>query len=77
MQSGSIYSRLTGLQRITLILFVIVVFNWLMFAATGYMIAGGDLFTVFLVIFLVLLGVTVSRSLLKRFFRNFRNRLLV
>ena len=74
MQSGSLYSRLTRLQRITLVLFVIVLFNWLMLASTGYTIAGGDLLTLFFIIFLVLLALSLIKPLIERLLRRVRNR---
>jgi hypothetical protein len=73
MGSGSIYSRLTRLQRVTLVLFVIVLFNWLMQASTGYSIAGGDLLTLFFIIFLVLLSLSLLRPFMQTTLRRLRN----
>jgi hypothetical protein len=47
-------SRLNRLQRITLTLLLVVVTNWVMASTTGYSLLGGDLFTFFLIILLVL-----------------------
>jgi sigma-B regulation protein RsbU (phosphoserine phosphatase) len=62
---------------LTLILFVIVVTNTLMVSTTGYSILGGDLFTVFFIIFLTLLSLTLLRPLLRKVVWRVRNRLLV
>src|SRR6266850_6386347 len=70
-------SRLTRLQRITLILFAIVVTNWLMVSTTGYALLGGDLFTFFFIVFLVLLALTLIRPLMRKVVWRVRNRLLV
>src|SRR6266446_2263446 len=70
-------SRLTRLQRITLILFAIVVTNWAMVSTTGYSLLGGDLFTFFFIIFLVLLTLTLIRPLMRKLVWRVRNRLLV
>ena len=59
-------SRLTRIQRLTLILFVIVVTNWVMVSATGYSILGGDLFILFFIGFLILFLITCIRPLLRR-----------
>ncbi len=59
-------SRLTRLQRITLILFLIVALNRLMSSTVGYSLLGGDLFTVFLVVFLVLSSLTLVWPLMRR-----------
>src|SRR5215467_2713056 len=71
------FSRLNRLQRITLILFVIVVTNWVMVSSTGYSLLGGDLFTVFFIILLVLLALTLIRPLMRKLVWRVRNRLLV
>jgi sigma-B regulation protein RsbU (phosphoserine phosphatase) len=73
----AILSRLTRLQRITLILFIIVVTNWVMVSTTGYSLLGGDLFTFFFVVFLVLLAMTLIRPLMRKLVWRVRNRLLV
>ena len=52
----------------TIILFVIVVTNWVMVTFTGYTLIGGDLFTVFLVVFLILLVLSLVGPLVGRFF---------
>jgi hypothetical protein len=64
---GVFVSRLSLIQRITVILFVIVVTNWLMSWVTGYSLMGSDLFTIFFVIFLMLLGVTLIPLLVRKF----------
>jgi phosphoserine phosphatase RsbU/P len=71
------FSRLNWLQRITLILFVTAVLNWIGFAATGYSLIGSDLFTILLIVFLVLLGVTLVRPIVRKLVWRVRNRLLV
>jgi uncharacterized membrane protein len=50
----SLLRKLNRLQRITLILFTIVVTNWVMASFTGYSLVGGDLFVIFFLAFLVL-----------------------
>lgn len=55
---------LSRLQRITLILFVTVVANWGVAWLTGYSLIGGDLFTFFLIVFLMLLVVSLVWELL-------------
>jgi hypothetical protein len=55
---------LSRLQRITLILFVTVVSNWVVAWLTGYSLIGGDLFTVFLIVLLLLLVVSLVWGLL-------------
>jgi hypothetical protein len=72
-----IFSRLTRIQRITVILLGIVVTNWLMVSMTGYAILGGDLFTVFLIVFLVLVGLTLIPPFIRKITWRVRNRLLV
>jgi hypothetical protein len=63
--------NLTRLQRITLILFLIVIANWLMIRFTGYSLIGGDLFLVFLIVSVLLLGVSLLWPLLEKwFYRN-------
>jgi len=54
---------LSRLQRITLILLVTVVANWVIAWLTGYSLIGGDLFTFFLLVFLLLLVVSLVRGL--------------
>jgi uncharacterized membrane protein len=60
------FSRLTWIQRITIVLCVIVLTNWLMASATGYVILGGDLFTIFLIVFVIVLALTIVRPLIRR-----------
>ena len=60
------FRRLTRLQRFTLVLFVIMVTNWVMVSTTGYTLLGGDLFTVFFLIFLVLTGVALGGALVRK-----------
>ena len=71
------FSKLSRLQRITLILFVIMVANWAMVSTTGYSLLGGDLFTLFFIVFFVLLAVTFIRPLTKKLVWRVRNRLFV
>jgi hypothetical protein len=71
------FSRLNWLQRITLILFATAVLNWIGFAATGYSLIGSDLFTILFIVFLVLLGVTLVRPIVRKLVWRVRNRLLV
>ena len=61
---------LSRLQRITLILFVTVVANWVVARLTGYSLIGGDLFTFFLIVFLVLLVVSLVWGLLGKWLKN-------
>ena len=61
---------LSRLQRITLILFVTVVGNWVVAWLTGYSLIGGDLFTFFLIVFLVLLVVSLVWGLLGKWLKN-------
>ena len=58
--------QLTRLQRLTLVLFVIVVTNWAMVSFTGYSLMGGDLFTVFFIVFLVLSTVALAGTVMRR-----------
>src|SRR5947207_553199 len=69
--------KLNRLQRITLILFAIVVTNWIMTSATGYSLLGGDLFTVFLIVFLALLSLSLIRPIVRSVLWRVRNRLFV
>ena len=55
---------LSRLQRITFILFVTVVGNWVVASLTGYSLIGGDLFTFLLIVFLLFLVVSVVWALL-------------
>ena len=55
---------LSRLQRITLILFVTVVGNWVVASLTGYSLIGGDLFTFLLIVFLLFVVVSVVWALL-------------
>ena len=52
----------------TLILFVIVMTNWVVSSYTGYSLIGGDLFTLFLVVFVFLLVVSLVWPLVGKFF---------
>ena len=67
-------SRLTRLQRITLILFLIVIINWVMASTVGYSLLGGDLFTVFLVVSLVSSSLTLAWPLMRRVLKRVKNR---
>jgi len=60
-------TRLTWIQRITLILFITVIANWVVASTTGYALLGSDLFTGLLILFLILLGLTWLRPLLRKF----------
>jgi hypothetical protein len=55
---------LSRLQRITLILFVTVLGNWVVASLTGYSLIGGDLFTFLLFVFLLFVVVSVVWALL-------------
>jgi hypothetical protein len=55
---------LSRLQRITLILFVTVVGNWVVASLTGYSLIGGDLFTFLLIVFVLFVVVSVVWTLL-------------
>ena len=70
-------SRLTWIQRITLVLFLLVVTNWVMNATIGYSLLGADLFTLFFIIFLCLSLITAIRPLMQRLLWRVRHRLLV
>ena len=54
-----------------------VVLNWIGFAMTGYSLIGSDLFTILFIVFLVLLGITLVRPLVRKLVWRVRNRLLV
>ena len=71
------FSRLNRLQRITLILFVTVVANWIVVSTTGYTLLGGDLFTILLVLFLILLVLTLIPPIKQKVLWRVRNRLFV
>ena len=58
--------RLTRLQRLTLVLFAIVMANEVMVSTTGYSLMGGDLFTFFLIILLVLTSVAFAGTLMRK-----------
>jgi hypothetical protein len=60
--------HLTRLQRITLILFLIVISNWLMIRFTGYSLIGGDLFLLFLVVSVLLLAISLIWPLFEKWF---------
>jgi len=70
-------SRLKWIHRITLILFVTVVANWLTASFTGYSLLGSDLFTIFLIAFLILLVCSLVPPLARRMLWRVRNRLFV
>ncbi|HEU5237754.1 MAG TPA: SpoIIE family protein phosphatase, partial [Pyrinomonadaceae bacterium] len=70
-------SRLNWLQRITLILFVLVLTNWITSSTIGYALIGGDLFTVLFIISLCLLALTLIRPIVRKIVWRVRNRLLV
>jgi phosphoserine phosphatase RsbU/P len=69
--------QLNWLQRITLIFFVTVVTNWIVASQTGYSLIGGDLFTVLLIVFCVLLVITLLPPVVRKAVWRVRNRLLV
>jgi len=76
----SIWSKLRALprlQRITLILFVIVVVNVILDATTGYQILGGDILNVLFCIALLILVLRMFRPLTRKILWRLRNRLLV
>jgi hypothetical protein len=58
--------RLSWIQRITIVLFVIVAANWLMSRVTGYSLLGGDLLTIFLVVCLIFVAVTLIPLLVRK-----------
>jgi len=58
--------RITRLQRITLILFVIMVANWAVMSATGYSLLGGDLFTLFFIVFLALTTIALAGAVMRK-----------
>jgi len=58
--------RITRLQRITFVLFVIVVANWAVMSATGYSLLGGDLFTLFFIVFLVLTTIALTAAVMRK-----------
>jgi hypothetical protein len=58
--------HLTRLQRMTLVLFLIVVTNWAVVSATGYSLLGGDLFTFFLIVFLVLTSAALAGTMVRK-----------
>jgi len=67
-------ARLTRLQRLTVVLFVIVVTNWVMVSTTGYSLLGGDLFMVFFLVFLALSSVVLVGALMRKVLWKGRNR---
>ena len=71
------FSRLTRLQRITIILFITVVANWLVASTFGYSLLGGDFFTLLLILFLIVLAATFLRPWIRRILWRVRNRLFV
>src|SRR6516164_7487672 len=70
-------SRLNWLQRITLILFVLVLANWITSSTIGYALIGGDLFTFLFVISICLLALTLIGPIVRKIVWRVRNRLLV
>src|SRR3954453_20693536 len=68
---------LTRLERITLVLFVIVIVNAILDNTTGYQIYGGDLLTLLFVISLCLLFIRSGRSMIRSLLWRLRNRLLI
>ena len=62
------YHRLTRLQRATLVLFTIFVFNWVLRLSTGYMIIGGNLLDVFFIVVVVLMALSLLPSIANRIF---------
>jgi uncharacterized membrane protein len=60
--------RLNRLHRITLVLFIIVVANWVAVSISGYSLMGGDLFTLFLIVAVLFLGLTLVWPAIKRLF---------
>ena len=70
-------SRLNWLQRITLILFALVLANWITSSTVGYALIGGDLFTFLFVISLCLLALTLIGPIVRKIVWRVRNRLLV
>src|SRR5689334_13749635 len=73
----NLFSRLSRIQRITLVLFAIVVANWAISSLTGYSLIGSDLFVIFFLAFLVLFAVLCLRPLTRRLLWRVRNRLFV
>jgi hypothetical protein len=71
------FSRLNRIQRITFILFVTVVVNWLVASTIGYSLLGGDLFTILLIVFMLLFATTLIRPLMRTVLWRVRNRLFV
>jgi hypothetical protein len=71
---GNMTRRLTRLQRLTLVLFVIVVTNWVMVSTTGYSLLGGDLFTFFFIAFLALSSVALVAAVMRKVRWKVRNR---
>ena len=65
---------MTRLQRITLVLFVIVVTNWVVLSATGYSLLGSDLFTFFFIGFLALSTFALAPSVMRKVRCKVRNR---
>jgi hypothetical protein len=66
--------RITRLQRITLVFFVIVVTNWAVMSATGYSLLGSDLFTLFFIVFLGLTTVALAGTVMRKVRCRARNR---
>ena len=77
MKLGATLKRLNRIQRITLVLFVAVILNWILDSTTGYQILGGDLLTVLFCISLLILVLRSIRPLTQRLLWRLRNRLLV
>jgi sigma-B regulation protein RsbU (phosphoserine phosphatase) len=71
------FSKLSRIQRITLILFAIVVANRVISSLTGYSLIGSDLFVIFFLAFLIVFAVLCLRPLTRRLLWRVRNRLFV
>src|SRR6516164_6319 len=71
------FSKLSRIQRITLILFAIVVANSVISSLTGYSLIGSDLFVIFFLAFLIVFAVLCLRPLTRRLLWRVRNRLFV
>ena len=66
-------SKLTRIQRLTLVLFIIVVVNAISVSTTGYAIAGGDVLTVLLIVCLILFAISGVRPLMRRLLKRGRS----
>src|SRR5687768_12989098 len=74
---NSRFSQLTRIQRITIILFVLVLTNWILVSTAGYTLIGADLINLFFILFLILFVLTSIRPLMLALVWRLRNRLLV